>query len=565
MTGITVTTFEWISLALLALCAWIFPRLGDSFFRRCERAFGRLAQQKQLAILLVGMVPILLRLALLPVLPIPAPSIHDEFSYLLAADTFAHGRLTNPPHPMWLSFETFHVNMWPTYASKYPPAQGMALAVGQLLGHPWLGVLLSVGAMCAAICWMLQAWFPPEWALLGGLLAGIRFGSFSYWINSYWGGAVAGIGGALALGALPLIRRTRRARYAVLLGIGVAILANSRPLEGLIFTIPIFVWLTYWLLWNDEVPLSTKMRQAVLPLAVVLALAGGWIGYYNWRVTGNPALFPYVLNQRTYETEPLFLWQSALPKHAYNNAQLNLFYNTWTRSQYHRSWDDIQRVTNSKFQSFWDTFLGPVCVLPAFMLPWVVQDRRSRFLVATFLVSWLGLLCVVWWLGHYAAPLTGLTFALVIQCMRHLRQLRFETRPVGLAWLRVSVLMLFVAFGASLVRQIQHPYSWIFGFGPGNLQRASMLQSLQRQPGKHLIMVRYGHGHPHYVHDEWVYNSADIDSAKVVWARELNTDQDEKVISYFSDRHLWLVEPDNAPVALKPYTPPTLITSTNTQ
>jgi hypothetical protein len=199
------------------------------------------------------------------------------------------------------------------------------------------------------------------------------------------------------------------------------------------------------------------------------------------------------------------------------------------------------------------------------MLPWVVQDRRSRFLVATFLVSWLGLLCVVWWLGHYAAPLTGLTFALVIQCMRHLRQLRFETRPVGLAWLRVSVLMLFVAFGASLVRQIQHPYSWIFGFGPGNLQRASMLQSLQRQPGKHLIMVRYGHGHPHYVHDEWVYNSADIDSAKVVWARELNTDQDEKVISYFSDRHLWLVEPDNAPVALKPYTPPTLITSTNTQ
>src|SRR5260370_28229188 len=92
-----------------------------------------------------------------------------------------------------------------------------------------------------------------------------------------------------------------------------------------------------------------------------------------------------------------------------------------------------------------------------------------------------------------------------------------------------------------------------------------MLKSLQRQPGKHLVMVRYGHGHPHYVHDEWVYNSADIDSAKVVSARELNTDQDEKVISYFSDRHLWLVEPDNAPVALKPYTPPTLITSTNTQ
>jgi hypothetical protein len=123
--------------------------------------------------------------------------------------------------------------------------------------------------------------------------------------------------------------------------------------------------------------------------------------------------------------------------------------------------------------------------------------------------------------------------------------------------------MLFVAFGASLVRQMQHPYSWMFGFGPGNLQRASILKTLQSQPGKQLVMVRYGH--PHYVHDEWVYNDADIDSAKVVWARELNTDQDEKLISYFKDRHLWLIEPDKVPIELEPYTSPTLITSTKTQ
>jgi hypothetical protein len=563
MMGITVSTFEWIALALLALCAWIFPRLGDSLFERCEKIFGRLAHRKQLAILVAAIAPLLLRLALLPVLPIPAPAIHDEFSYLLAADTFAHGRLTDPPHPLWMSFETFHVNMRPTYGSKYPPAQGMVLAVGQLLGHPWLGVLLSVGAMCAAICWMLQAWFPPEWALLGSLLAAIRFGSFSYWINSYWGGAVAGIGGALALGALPLIRRTQRVRYAVILGIGVAILANSRPFEGLIFSIPIFLWLMLWLFRKDEVSLQTKIRKTVLPLTVVLTLAVGWIGFYNWRVTGKPSLFPYVLYQRTYETQPLFVWQSAQPMYTYNNAQFNLFYNIWARSQYHRSWADIERVTLSKFDSFWATFLGPVCVLPAFMLPWVLQDRRSRLFVVIFVVSWVGLLSVVWWMGHYAAPITGLTFALIVQSMRHLRQLRFETRPVGLAWLRVSVLMLFVAFGASLVRQIQHPYSWMFGFGPGNLQRASILKSLQSQPGKQLVMVRYGH--PHYVHDEWVYNDADIDSAKVVWARELNNDQDAKLISYFSDRHLWLVEPDKVPVELKPYTSPTLITSTKTQ
>ena len=178
-------------------------------------------------------------------------------------------------------------------------------------------------------------------------------------------------------------------------------------------------------------------------------------------------------------------------------------------------------------------------------------------------MTWLGLLSVVWWLGHYAAPLTGVTFALIVQSMRHLRQLRFDARPVGLAWLRVSVLMLFITFSAALVQEMRQPYSWIFGFGPGNIERASILKNLRSQPGKQLAIVRYGH--PHDVHEEWVYNDADIDSAKVVWARELNNQQDEKLISYFKDRHAWLVEADHSPAELKPYTAPTLVTNANTQ
>jgi hypothetical protein len=185
-----------LALAFL-LAAIFFPRVSERFLRRIESAFSRFAAHKLLAVLFIFLFVIGLRLALLGRLPVPNPGIHDEFSYLLMGDTFAHGRLANPTHPLWRNFETFHVLWFPTYASKYPPAQGIVLAIGQLLGNPWTGVLLSAAAMTAAFVWMLQAWMPASWAFLAGVLAALRLCVASYWINSYWGGEVAAIGGAL--------------------------------------------------------------------------------------------------------------------------------------------------------------------------------------------------------------------------------------------------------------------------------------------------------------------------------------------------------------------------------
>ncbi len=269
--------------------AFTVPNLGRRWFESLERNLGNLARQRRLSVITVGLTALSLRAALLPILPIPVPGVPDEFACLLLSDTFAHGRLTNLSNPMWVHFEALRILWQPTYTAQYWPAQGLFMAAGQvLMGHPFLGVWLSVGLMCAAITWMLQAWVGENWALLGGLLAVIRLGAFSYWANSYFGGAVPALGGALVLGALPRLKQGHRVRNALLMGLGFAILANSRPYEGLFFGIPVAVALLAWL-WKLKRPeLGRVLKHAMVPAAGCAGLDAGCHGLLLLAHNGQP-------------------------------------------------------------------------------------------------------------------------------------------------------------------------------------------------------------------------------------------------------------------------------------
>ena len=84
----------------------------------------------------------------------------------------------------------------------------------------------------------------------------------------------------------------------------------------------------------------------------------------------------------------------------------------------------------------------------------------------------------------------------------------------------------------------------------GNLARFTIQREVSRLPGKQLILVRYG---PRHNFDrEWVWNEADIDRSKVVWARDMGT-ANQELVSYFKDRQVWLVNGDASPPQLEPY------------
>ena len=529
---------------------WFVPRFADRTFRSIEQFGSRLAERKLTAIVSIVVATIAIRLSLLWFFPVPYPQIHDEFSYLLAGDTFAHGRLTNPTHPMWLFFDTIHVNQQPTYMSKYPPAQGAVLALGQLLGNPWIGVLLSGGAMCGAVLWMLQGWLPPKWALLGATLAMLKIAIFSYWMNSYFGAFVSAIGGALVVGALPRILRSWRPRDAAILGVGVVVLANSRPFEGAVFCLPVFLVLLVRL-WRDGSPSwRVALPRLVVPLCVIGILGGAFMAYYNWRGTGSALVFPYVVNEKTYFSTPTFSWQKMGPALHYANPQFEAFYNGAMRQYWLQngvsSW--AKGISKAAYivmiSGFF--FLWPQLMVSLLALGRVLRDRRVRFLmVQTALVFLSFLLVRARFNPHYTGPVVGGVFALLTQGMRHIRRWESWDRPVGIGITRAVVLfaVLLAPFNLDDKSRFAKPDPMQF--------RVQFTNQLEAMPGKQLVIVQYSPQHS--VFREWVYNGADIDGSKVIWAREIPGVSLQPLLDYFRGRQVWLAQPDSSPPRLSRY------------
>ena len=164
----------------------------------------------------------------------------------------------------------------------------------------------------------------------------------------------------------------------------------------------------------------------------------------------------------------------------------------------------------------------------------------ALFLLATTVETWTS--------PHYLAAATGLLYLVLMQCMRHLWLWHWRGQPYGAAVVRaipVICCALIILRVTAVVAGAPIEPRW----PRGNLERAAILKQLQNSPGQHLVIVSYGPGHE--LDHEWVYNAADIDAAKVVWARDMGARDNAELLQYFQGRQVWRLKVDQGAPGLE--------------
>jgi hypothetical protein len=541
--------------ALAVLLALIRPLLGRTFFKSIESSFHSLASHGTRPLVAVALFPMIVRLIMLPWYPPPKPQVHDEFSYLLQGDTFAHGRIANPVPPYWQHFETEYVILNPTYASQYQPAQGLVLAAGQLVfRHAWWGVWISVGVMCGALFWSLRFVIPPVWALFAAFVAAMQFGIFGIWMNSYFGGAVAATAGALVLGSLMRMKDPAKARSsAMLCAFGIILLFATRPLEAIVWSGVALAYLGTRR--ADSIRLTDP--QLCVPFLLVFSLGAGALAYYNWRITGSPTNPPYLHYRQEYGTPQPYWWQAPAIVTRFDYPELRDNYLNQLRLYRARySFSEIAAAEAARLRNFWRFFIGPFLTPALLFLAWAVKDRRIRFWMLASIPFVIDKATYHAWFPSQNAPATVLIVLLIVQCWRHLRVWQ-RRRLWGVAVSRFliasfAVAIVLGALGRAvepiLPYRLHHlPPIWESLY-PARRLRDDVTERLAKVPGKHLVFVKYSPGHCFC--EEWVFNSADLASQRIIYARPYSPASDEALIRAFGDHDAWVVEPDERPYKL---------------
>jgi hypothetical protein len=519
----------------------------------------RFAARTAWSMLALAALPVVLRLALLTHHPVPTPDVYDEFGHLLVADTLLHLRLANPAHPMQRFFETFFVLQEPTNSSIYPVGQGIVLALGRaIFGTPWAGVVMATAAFCSLVYWMLCGWTTPGWALLGGALAVIEFGPLNQWMNNYWGGALPSAAGCLVFGALPRIE-AGRLRDRILLGLGLSLHLLTRQFESIFLAIAVLLFFLPALRYRAK---AARLARAAGVAALVALPAVALTVLQNHQVTGSWTTPPEALSQYQYGVPSAFTFEANVVPHRALSPQQALDYKM--QVSFHGPSADtlatylLRLEYRVRFYRFF--FLPPLYIALLLFLP-AAREYRYAWLLAALALFALGTNFFPAFQFHYIAGVACLFILASVTGLERLSRIQVSGWPAGSHAARVIVFLCVLHFAfwytlhamenreiSSAARQYE---TWNTINHTNPERRIFVNRQLAALPGPLLVFVRYTPRH--IFQDEWVYNAADIDASRVVWARDLGPEENRELLRYYPGRTPLLLEPDSRPPRLSPY------------
>jgi hypothetical protein len=380
-------------------------------------------------------------------------------------------------------------------------------------------------------------------------------------MNSYWGGAVSAMAGCLVFGSLPRLLETGRRRDAALLGLGFGAQLLTRPFEF------IFLVLSATLFFAPALRDRAKLRR-LARVAVVVALGAvpaiALLLMQNRAVTSSWSTLPYVLSRDQYGVPATFTVQpNPVPRRTLTREQ-QLDYEA--QSAVHGEGTDT-------FSTYWQRFASRIRFYRFFLLaplylaiPFFfarLREFRFAWVVIALLLFSLGANFYPYFYSHYIAAVTCLFVLIGIAGLERLSGLSFGGRLAGQDAARLILFLCGAHFlfwyglhatrDENIIREMIQYETWD-AINHGDPEgRIAIDLRLAESPGRQLVFVRYW---PQHQFAEWVHNAADIDAARVVWARDLGAVENEKLRLYYSGRTAWLLEPDAHPPRLTAYPTP---------
>jgi len=363
------------------------------------------------------------------------PAYHDEFSYLLQAETFRAGRLSWPPQTAGGdAFHQIHVLNRPRTASRYFPWTGLWILPFLLLGLPIAGHWLAGALACMLFHRVLRTLISPHAANIGGLLLAFSPG-LALFSNLLLAHHPTLLALAVFLWAILRVLDDGRWPLAAVAGTALTCAMLGRPMTAAGFALPFGLVLLQRLV----LPLTPAQRMltARTLICMALPLLAGFavLAAMNQNITGNWRTSAYQYYTDTWTPRHRFGFNNA--RSSAPPSSVLATYDAWATNltPTAAALNVQQRLTAS---AQWTLGIPALLLLIPAALPLCLsadeRARRLRLLLAAVL-SLHAVHIPYWYDGilhwHYVfetAPLLLLLAAAGLQSVQQILMLRFSRR-----------------------------------------------------------------------------------------------------------------------------------------